>query len=652
MSAELENTNNGLPSSLADAPRPEPEAAAPVKPADAVQSQAPDSVESAPQAQSSGVETHGRGKTQKPVAAPEAKGTDSGDGDDLSLEAMGELIEQYPTPHEEVAAAAEHKSIEGRVVAISELGVVVDIGTKREALIPAQEFADDGAVPLPAIGQTVEVERLSEEKDGYTLLSYQRPFRRAIWKKIEEAYRSKAAIQGKVVDLIKGGLVADIGVRAFVPASQVDLRPQPNLESWKGQTITCRVIKMNRKRGNVVVSRRVLLEEESEAKRQQVMASLSEGQRLTGHVKNITDYGVFVDLGGIDGLLHITDLSWGRLKHPSEAVTVGQEIEVEVLRFDREKGRVSLGRKQLLSDPWANAPERFPVGTRVQGKVAGVTDYGAFVELDSGVEGLVHISEMSWSKRMKHPSKVVAVGDPVEVVVLDIKPEQRRISLGLKQTTPDPWQEVADKYPIGTVVTGRVRNLTDFGAFVEIEEGFDGLIHVSDISWAGRVKNPSEAFKKGDTVTAKVLKIDQANRRVSLGVKQVNDIWSNWFAAHKMNDMVRGKVSRMATFGAFVELAEGIEGLCHVSEIEEKRRKHEEGQQRPGPKPAAGTTLEAGKEYDFKIVKLDPDQHRIGLSFRAALKQAEKREMDEYRSSKSSSTATIGDVILSKGRSL
>jgi small subunit ribosomal protein S1 len=652
MSAELENTNNGLPSSLADAPRPEPEAAAPVKPADAVQGHAPDSVESAPQAQSSGVETHGRAEALTPGAAPEAKAADSGDGDDLSLEAMGELIEQYPTPHEEVAAAAEHKSIEGRVVAISELGVVVDIGTKREALIPAQEFADDGAVPLPAIGQTVEVERLSEEKDGYTLLSYQRPFRRAIWKKIEEAYRSKAAIQGKVVDLIKGGLVADIGVRAFVPASQVDLRPQPNLESWKGQTITCRVIKMNRKRGNVVVSRRVLLEEESEAKRQQVMASLAEGQRLTGHVKNITDYGVFVDLGGIDGLLHITDLSWGRLKHPSEAVTVGQEIEVEVLRFDREKGRVSLGRKQLLSDPWATAPERFPVGTRVQGKVAGVTDYGAFVELDSGVEGLVHISEMSWSKRMKHPSKVVAVGDPVEVVVLDIKPEQRRISLGLKQTTPDPWQEVADKYPIGTVVTGRVRNLTDFGAFVEIEEGFDGLIHVSDISWAGRLKNPSEAFKKGDTVTAKVLKIDQANRRVSLGVKQVNDIWSNWFAAHKMNDMVRGKVSRLATFGAFVELAEGIEGLCHVSEIEEKRRKHEEGQQRPGPKPAAGATLEAGKEYDFKIVKLDPDQHRIGLSFRAALKQAEKREMDEYRSSKSSSTATIGDVILSKGRSL
>jgi small subunit ribosomal protein S1 len=651
MSAELENTNNGLPSSLADASRLEPEAASPAKPAETERNQSPEAVESAPQAQASGVETHGQAETLKPGADPEAKATDSGDTEDLSLEAMGELIEQYPTPREEVAAA-EHKPIEGRVVSISELGVVVDIGTKREALIPAQEFADDGAVPLPAIGQTVEVERLSEEKDGYTLLSYQRPFRRAIWKKIEEAYRSKAAIQGKIVDLIKGGLVADIGVRAFVPASQIDLRPQPNLESWKGQTITCRVIKMNRKRGNVVVSRRVLLEEESEAKRQQVMASLAEGQRLAGHVKNITDYGVFVDLGGIDGLLHITDLSWGRLKHPSEAVTVGQEIEVEVLRFDREKGRVSLGRKQLLADPWANAPERFPVGTRVQGKVAGVTDYGAFVELDAGVEGLVHISEMSWSKRMKHPSKVVAVGDPVEVVVLDIKPEQRRISLGLKQTTPDPWQEVADKYPIGTVVTGRVRNLTEFGAFVEIEEGFDGLIHVSDISWAGRVKNPSEAFKKGDTVTAKVLKIDQANRRVSLGVKQVNDIWSNWFAAHKMNDLVRGKVSRMATFGAFVELAEGIEGLCHVSEIEEKRRKHEEGQQRPAPKAAAGTTLEAGKEYDFKIVKLDPDQHRIGLSFRAALKQAEKREMDEYRSSKTSSTATIGDAILSKGRSL
>jgi small subunit ribosomal protein S1 len=313
---------------------------------------------------------------------------------------------------------------------------------------------------------------------------------------------------------------------------------------------------------------------------------------------------------------------------------------------------VSLGRKQLLPDPWATAAERFPVGARVQGKVAGITDYGAFVELADGIEGLVHISEMSWAKRLKHPSKIVSVGEAVEVVVLDIRPEQRRISLGLKQAVPDPWKELAEKYPVGTIVSGRVRNLTDFGAFVEIEEGFDGLIHVSDISWAGRMKNPAQAFKKGETVTAKVLKIDAANRRVSLGVKQVNDIWAQWFGAHKINDIVRGKVSRLATFGAFVELADGIEGLCHVSEIEDRRRK-KDSEQGPGAKAKSGSNiLEVGKEYDFKIVKMDPDQHRVGLSYRAAVKQAERREMEEYRSAKTSSTATIGDAILSKGGQL
>jgi small subunit ribosomal protein S1 len=671
MSAELDNTTNTLPSSV-DATEQSAElrteertdvragAAAGVE-ANQVASGSEPTSEQAPSepaheaaATPTPVEASAPSTEAEPAksVAPSASAEESKDaeGEEFSHEAMGELIEKYPTPQGE--AVAEHKPIEGKVVAISELGVFVDIGAKNEGLIPAQEFADNASGPLPGIGQTVEVEKLDEKKDGYVLLSYQRPRRRAMWKKIEEAYRAKAPIDGTVVDLIKGGLVVDIGVRAFLPASQVDLKPQANLESLKGQTIPVRVIKMNRKRGNVVVSRRVMLEEESEAKKQQVMGALKEGQVLTGHVKNITDYGVFVDLGGVDGLLHITDLSWGRLKHPSEAVSVGQELEVQVLRFDNEKGRVSLGRKQLLPDPWLTAVERFPVGTRVQGKVAGITDYGAFVELADGIEGLVHISEMSWSKRLKHPSKVVAVGDAAEVVVLDIKPEQRRISLGLKQTTPDPWKEVAEKYPIGTVVTGRVRNLTDFGAFIEIEEGFDGLIHVSDISWTGRVKNPSQAFKKGDTVTAKVLKIDAENRRVSLGVKQVNDIWSVWFGAHKMNEVVRGKVSRLATFGAFVELAEGIEGLCHVSEIEERRRKKEDGDRKPSKPAAEKNPLEVGKEYDFKIVKMDPEQRRIGLSYRAAIKQAEKREMDEYRSSKTSSTATIGDAILSKGRPL
>lgn len=621
---------------------------------------APDSqgAQAAPEGEATGSASHdgtaaaaahdgaGAAQDESSAAASEAA-----EGEDISAEALNELIDHYPTPQEQ---AAEHRELEGRVVAISELGVAVDIGAKSEGLIPAQEFSDNNAAPLPAIGETIPVERLGEEKDGYILLSYQKPRRRAIWKKIEESYKAKANIDGKIVDLIKGGLVVDIGIRAFLPASQVDIKPQSNLESWKEQTIPVRVIKMNRKRGNVVVSRRAILEEDNEAKKLQVLGSLAEGQVLSGRVKNITDYGAFVDLGGVDGLLHITDLSWGRLKHPSEAVKVGDEVEVQVLRFDKEKGRVSLGRKQLVADPWAAVPEKFPVGAHLQGKVAGVTDYGAFIELDQGVEGLVHISEMTWSKRLKHPSKIVSVGDTVEVVVLDVKPDQRRISLGLKQATPDPWTQLSEKYPIGTVVTGRVRNLTDFGAFVEIEEGFDGLIHVSDISWSGRVKNPSESFKKGDTVTAKVLKIDRDNRRVSLGIKQVNDIWGNWFTAHKVGDTVHGKVSRLATFGAFVELAEGIEGLCHVSEIEDRKRKDKD-KNAPigGQKPAAAKSpLELGKEYDFKVVKLDTDQHRIGLSYRAAVKQAERREMEEYRSSKSSATATIGDAILSKGRPL
>ncbi|MBI3669354.1 MAG: 30S ribosomal protein S1 [Acidobacteria bacterium] len=553
------------------------------------------------------------------------------------------LLEQYSVPQQ---APSEGDIIEGHVVALTELGVVVDLGAKNEGLIPAQEFLEPDAGPTLEPGQAVEVQRTGERKEGYVLLSYQRARRRRIWENIEKSYRAHVPLSGKVLDRIKGGLVVNIGVRAFLPASQVDLRPMHDLEAWKDKEITCRVLKMNRKRGNVVVSRRVILDEELQAQRQKLMDSLVEGQVITGRVKNITDYGVFVDLGGLDGLLHITDLSWGRLKHPSEAVAPDQEIEVQVLKFDREKMRVSLGRKQLQPDPWATVPERFPGGARVAGKVVGITDYGAFVELDSGVEGLVHISEMSWSKRLKHPAKIVSLGDTVEVVVLDVRPEQRRISLGLKQTQPDPWQALAEKYPVGTLVTGRVRNLTDFGAFVEIEEGFDGLIHVSDISWTERVKKPAEVFKKGDTVEARVLKIDAANRRLSLGVKQVNDIWANWFRAHKVNDVVRGKVSRVTTFGAFVELAQGIEGLCHISEIEERRKKGEPDKAPRGAVP--GVQLEPGQEYDFKIIKLSPEQHKIGLSYRAALKQAERREMEEYRSSKSSPTATLGDVFFSK----
>jgi len=551
-------------------------------------------------------------------------------------------MDQYAAPQQ---APTEGEIVEGRVIAVAALGVVVDIGGKSEGLIPAQEFVEvsDPSKLLP--GQTIEVQLTGEHKEGYVVLSYQRAHRRRIWADLDKAYREKTHVTGRVVDRVKGGLVVDVGVRAFLPASQVDLRPLHELDDWKGRELEVRVLKLNRKRGNVVVSRRAILEEEQLAQRQKLIDSLAEGQIFHGSVKSITSYGVFVDLGGIDGLLHVSDLSWGRVTNPADVVRPGEEIDVQVLKFDREKNRISLGRRQLLPDPWATVPERFPVGARVQGRVAGTADYGAFIELEPGVEGLVHVSELSWSKRKQHPSKLVQVGDAVEVVVLEVRPEQRRISLGLKQAQPDPWAELAQKFPVGSKVTGRVRNLTEFGAFVEIEEGFDGLIHVSDISWTGRVKHPSDALKKGDTVEAKVLKIDPANRRISLGMKQLNDIWADWFAAHKVNDLVRGKVSRLTTFGAFVELAEGIEGLCHISEIEERRSRDKDA---PQPKAASGSALAPGREYDFKIVKINQDQHKIGLSYRAAIRQTERREVEDYRSSKSSSTATIGDAILAK----
>jgi small subunit ribosomal protein S1 len=537
--------------------------------------------------------------------------------------------------------------VEAQVIALDDRGIFVSVGGKTECMIPAQEFAD-GETPIFRPGDTIEVQLLDESKDGIRLVSWQRAHRRRVWQKLDEAFKSNETLTGKVVDRIKGGLVVDVGVRAFLPASQADVRPVHNVEAWMGRELPVRVIKLNRKRGNVVVSHRVLLEEELKVQREALMESLSEGAVLVGKVKNLTDYGAFVDLGGIDGLLHVTDISWGRVSKPSEALQAGDEIEVTVLKFDKEKGRISLGRKQLLPDPWQTVAERFPVGARVQGKVVSTTDYGAFIELEPGVEGLVHVSEMSWSKRAKHPSKIVNVGEVVDVVVLDIKLDQRRISLGLKQTTEDPWQKLSEKYPVGSTVTGTVRNLTEFGAFVEVEEGIDGLIHVSDISWTERVKNPSETFKKGDSVTAKVLRIDAENRRLSLGVKQLNDTWAGWFAGHKVDEVVRGKVTRAVSFGVFVELAEGIEGLCHISEIE-GRRDRDKHRGKPviteGKLPGG---LEIGGEYDFKIVKLNPDTHKIGLSYRSAKRQAERKEVEEYRSSKSSSTATIGDLIMAK----
>jgi len=590
-------------------------------------------------------------ETSAPVAetgsAPEvsaaAEAPPAPEGGELSAETMEELIDQYSVPQQ---ASSEGQIVEAHVIALDDRGIFVSVGGKTECMIPAQEFTD-AATPIFKPGDTIEVQLLDESKDGIRLVSWQRAHRRRVWQKLDEAFKNNETLNGKVVDRIKGGLVVDVGVRAFLPASQADVRPMHNIEAWMGRELPVRVIKLNRKRGNVVVSHRVLLEEELKVQREALMESLSEGAVLVGKVKNLTDYGAFVDLGGIDGLLHVTDISWGRVSKPSEALQAGDEIEVTVLKFDKEKARISLGRKQLLPDPWLTVAERFPGGSRVQGKVVSVTDYGAFVELEQGIEGLVHVSEMSWSKRAKHPSKMVNPGDTVEVVVLDIKLDQRRISLGLKQTTEDPWLKLGDKYPIGSTVTGTVRNLTDFGAFVEVEEGIDGLIHVSDISWTERVKHPSEAFKKGDTVEAKVLRMDGENRRLSLGVKQLNDTWTGWFAEHKVDQVIRGKVTRAVSFGVFVELAEGIEGLCHISEIE-GRRDRDKGKGRPVAEGKLPGGLEIGGEYDFKIVKLNLDTHKIGLSYRSAKRQAERKQVEEYRPSRSSSTATIGDLIMAK----
>jgi small subunit ribosomal protein S1 len=588
--------------------------------------------------------------------------TEAAESDETAetTETMDQLLDQFSVP---APAAAEGEIFDGRVLAVTDAGVVVDVGGKFEGLVPAQEFLDSGSPIEFGPGQTIEVERLHEQKDGYVLLSHVRAHKRRVWERIEKSYREHTNVTGKVTERIKGGLVVDIGVRAFLPASQIELRPVHDLDGFKDQEIELRVLKLNRKRGNVVVSRRVILEDDQKSKRDSLMSTLSEGSIVTGKVKNITDYGVFVDLGGMDGLLHVSDLVWGRVPHPSSVVQAGEEIEVQILKFDKDKQRISLGRKQLLPDPWATVPERFPTGTRVQGKIVGVTDYGAFVQIEPGVEGLVHVSEMSWSKRTKHPSKIVKVGEEVDVVVLDVKTDQRRISLGLKQTLPDPWGAAAEKYPVGTVVTGRIRNLADFGAFVEIEEGMEGLIHISDMTWTERIKHPTDRFKKGDSVQAKVLKVDSQNRRLSLGIKQVNDIWANWFAEHKIGDVIRGKVARTTDFGAFVELAEGIEGLCHVSEIEERKPKGERDKEK-GPRGARVTSvLAAGQEHDFKILRLEPEQHKISLSYRAAQKQVERQEIEAYRapkpspspspkaSPKSSPNATIGDAILAKRQS-
>ena len=538
------------------------------------------------------------------------------------------------------AAAVEaygDKIVTGTVVKQTEKHLVVDVGLKSEGLVPLEQVTDHtGAVKFQP-GDPIDVVIEREEPEGGYLASYERAQRLRVWDVIEKAAADKTPVLGTVVSRVKGGVTVDIGLKAFLPGSQLEIRPVRNLDGYIGQQIEVRVIKLNKKRGNVVVSRKEILEEEQNAKRSQTLEQLGEGAVLTGTVKNLTDYGAFVDLGGIDGLLHITDMSWGRLTHPRDLVNVGDEIQVKVLKFDKDKQRVSLGFKQLTPDPWLDATERYPVGAHVHGRVLSVTDYGAFVELEQGIEGLVHLSEMTWSKRLKHPSKLVKPNDEVETVVLSVNPADRRISLGMKQLLENPWENLSEKYPAGTVVEGRVRNLTDFGAFVEIEDGIDGLVHVSNLSWTKRVKHPSEIVKKGEKVKAVVLGVEPQNRRLSLGIKQLQpDVWESFFASHRVGDLVHGKVLRTAQFGAFVEIAEGVEGLCHISES--------------GDEPGAPSKLETGLEHEFKIIKINVEEKKVGLSLRAVGREASRAQVESYKKEShkapvSSSTTTLGDLI-------
>src|SRR5271165_879375 len=556
-----------------------------------------------------------------------------------SMEDFATALETFEQEQAQTEAALnEEQIVTGTVLKVTPQYVLVDIGYKSEGVVPVAELQDHQGNVRVQHGDEIPVMRQpGHTEEGYINLSYEKAQRLRAWDEIEKAYNDKSPVKGRVVDRIKGGLAVDIlGARAFLPGSQVDLRPLRNLDGMKGQDIDVRIIKLNKKRGNIVVSRKQLLEEEHGEKRTHTLEQLHEDGILTGTVKNLTDYGAFVDLGGIDGLLHITDMSWGRLTHPRDLVQVGDQIQVKVLKFDREKQRVSLGFKQLTPDPWMDAAERYPIGAHVRGRVISVTDYGAFVELEQGIEGLVHVSEMTWSKRMKHPSKLVNVGDQVEAVVLNVNPTERRISLGLKQLESNPWESLHEKFPVGAIVEGKVRNLTDFGAFIEIEDGIDGLVHVSNLSWTKRVKHPSEVLKKGDKVKAIVLAIEPEQRRLSLGVKQLQpDVWESFFEHHRVGDVIHGKVLRLASFGGFVEIADGVEGLCHNSEAVDAH--------------GAPLKLEPDQEHEFKIIKMNPAEKKVGLSIRAVGEEATRSDVEAYKapaaSSSSSGAATIGEFM-------
>lgn len=549
-------------------------------------------------------------------------------------QAEGETMDMTLLYEETFKNLEEGTVVEGTVVDIQTDGVLVDIGYKSEGVIPSEEF-DPTELAQIKVGDRIQIyldER--EDSEGKPVLSKEKAEKMKVWEDLEKSYKKGEVVEGKILSRIKGGLIVDIGVKAFLPGSQIDLRPVRDLDFLVGKSYPMKIIKMNHRRGNIVVSRRVLLEESRDRKRQTTLASLEEGQRVQGVVKNITEYGAFIDLGGIDGLLHITDMSWGRIGHPSELFSVGDKVEVTILKYDRETNRVSLGYKQTTLDPWSEIEKKHPVGSKVQGKVVSLTDYGAFVELEKGIEGLIHISEMTWTHEIRHPSKIVSVGQTVEAVVLHVDRENRKISLGMKQIEPNPWDLIEKKYPVGGKIQGKIKSLTDFGAFVGLEEGIDGLIHVSDMSWTKRLTHPSELFKKGQQVEAVVLKIDREKERLSLGYKQLTpDPWEKEIPEkYRVGNDVQARVVKITDFGIFVEMEDGVEGLIHVSEAGLE----------------AGTKIEKGiklnDQFMARVIKMDPAERKIALSIKEYKRHTEQKDVEEFHRSQGPVDQSLGKV--------
>jgi small subunit ribosomal protein S1 len=545
---------------------------------------------------------------------------------------MENLMDMY---EESFKRFAEGEVVTGRIISVDKDYVLVDIGYKSEGQIRINEFKDEKGEIHVNMGDDVEVMvEFWDEDEERVVLSKEKAVKVKVWEEIKKTYDEDGTVEGVILTRVKGGFSVDIGVQAFLPGSQADLRPIRNLDDLVGKKLEFKMLKYNRKRSNIVLSRRAILEQEREAKRASTLEAIHEDKVVEGVVKNITEYGVFVDLGGVDGLLHITDISWGRVKHPSELFSVGDKITVKILSLDMERERVSLGMKQLVEDPWLAAAEKYSLSSRITGKVVSLTDYGAFVELEEGIEGLIHVSEMSWTRKIRHPSKVVSIGDMVDAVVLDIKPENRRISLGMKQVVPNPWDVISEKYPTGTTIEGKIKNITDFGLFIGIDEGIDGLVHISDISWTKRIKHPSEIYKKGDVIQAIVLDIEKENERFSLGIKQLQtDPWKTVAERYVVGKEIAGTITNITDFGIFVELEEGIEGLVHVSEISKEKIKTPVGK------------FNVGDVITARVMNINSEERRIGLSVKRLEVDDKESLLSEYVNNARPATSTFGEIL-------